>query len=142
MIIDRRFMPYSCVMSDAPLPDFADLIANARKAKNWSQDQLSTTSGVDRSTISRWERRLTDKPEPEHVRAVCLALDIDPRQAAVSLGYLTPDEIQPLKPLPHRLRTILDILQDPRLTPDEIDHWVSYLQYLQAQKNRTTSPTT
>lgn len=139
MIIDRRFMPYSCVMSDAPPPDFADLIATARKAKGWSQEQLHAASGIDRSTISRWERRLTDKPEPDHVRAACKALDIDPRQAAVSLGYLTLDEIEPVKPLPRRLQEVLEILQDPRLTREEVDQWVSYLQFLRAKKDAGTS---
>ena len=137
MIIDSHPMPYSCVMSDAPGPDFADLIANARKNKGWSQDRLHEESGVDRSTISRWERRLTDKPEPEHVRAVCKALDIDPRQAAVSLGYLTLDEIQPLAPLPPKIKEVLDILEDPRVGATTKQEWIDYLIYL---RNKTQSP--
>ncbi len=139
VIIDGHAMHYSCVMSDAPPQDFADLIASARKAKDWSQDKLSDESGVDRSTISRWERRLTDKPEPEHVRAVCAALGIDPRQAAVALGFLTADESEPVKPLPSKLQQVVDVLEDPRLTREEVDQWVAYLLYLRSKKD-TSSP--
>jgi transcriptional regulator with XRE-family HTH domain len=121
-------------MRDAdPAPDFADLLTQARKKKGWSQEELETRSGVSRATISRAERRLTDNPESDHVRALCQALDIDPRDAAVSLGYLTLDEIQPARPLPPKMQQVLEILEDPRITDDDKQRWIDYLVYLRSK---------
>lgn len=132
---------YRCVMRDADsVPDFATLLSEARRAKTWSQEKLEAESGVSRSSISRYERRLTDTPEPEHVRALCQALNIDPRQAAVSLGYLTAKEIEPIKPLPAKMRQVLEVLEDPRLTKDEVDQWIDYLIFLRSKKD-ANSPT-
>lgn len=131
--------PYSCVMADAP-STFAELIANGRRRKNWSQEDLETHSGVSRSTISRWERGLADKPEPEHVRAVCAALGVDPRRAAVSLGYLTSEEIAGSTPLlDPAVEEVLDILQDPAVSEDEKTSWIGYLKYLRDKAHRHAS---
>jgi transcriptional regulator with XRE-family HTH domain len=129
--------PYDCDM-DGAKPVFADLIANARKARGWSQEDLERESGVSRGTISRWERGAADKPEPELVRAVCRALNIDPRLAAVALGYLTPDEIgQPAKlTLDPEIERILDALSDPALPREQREQWVNYLHYLRDQARR------
>lgn len=130
---DRGGSPYSCVMPDATAAlTFAELIANARRRKGWSQEDLETHSGVSRSTISRWERGLADKPEPEHVRAVCTVLGVDPRRAAVALGYLTTEEIEgPSRPLlDPAVEEVLDILQDPAVPEDEKKSWITYLRYL------------
>lgn len=134
-------LDYGCVMRDADSgPSFAELITNGRLAKTWSQTDLQDQSGVSRSSISRYERGLTDTPEPEHVRALCAALNIDPRQAAVSLGYLTTDEIQPLKPLPPKMKEVLDILEDPNITAEDKERWIDYLMYLKDRaRSRTDS---
>jgi transcriptional regulator with XRE-family HTH domain len=124
-------LDYRCVMRDAAsVPDFADLLSEARKNKGWSQERLEAESGVSRSSISRYERRLTDVPEPDHVRALCAALDIDPRRAAVSLRYLTADEIEPVQPLDPKLQAVVDTLRDPRLSDTDRDKWIDYLTYL------------
>ncbi len=133
------YIPYLCVMPDATgVPAFADLIANARKAKGWSQEELETASGVSRSTLSRWERGLADRPEPEHVRAVCAALGIDPRQAAVSLGLLTVDEIQPSRPLPPELDQVIDIIENREVPADDLRRWLDYLVFLKTQAQSRT----
>jgi transcriptional regulator with XRE-family HTH domain len=122
---------YLCVMSDAESGiTFAQLIATARRARGWSQEELETASGVSRSTLSRWERGQADRPEPEHVRAVCKALGIDPRYAAVSLGFLTEDEIRERGSLSAELEEILTIIQDPALPQSAREGWIRYLKYL------------
>ena len=125
---------YSCAMSGAtPGQSFADLIADARRAKRWSQEDLETESGVSRSTLSRWERGLADRPEAEHVRAVCKALGIDPRRAAVALGYLTQEEVSGGdNRLPEDLEEILAILADPAIPASAKEEWKRYLRFLQA----------
>lgn len=117
---------------------FADLISAARRDKGWSQEDLERVSGVSRSTLSRWERGLADRPEPEHVRSVCKALGIDPRRAAVALGYLTHDEVYgpPPSDLPQDLEEILAILQDPEVPEAAKQEWTGYLRYLQERARR------
>lgn len=138
MRITAAQLVYRCVMDDADKRlSFADLVADARKRKAWSQETLEAESGVSRATISRIERRLTDTPEPEHVRALCSTLGIDPRAAAVALGYLTLDEIQPTRPLPPQLAQVVEILEDPRLSKDQKQHWINYLVFLQSQLDGT-----
>ncbi|MFC3736603.1 helix-turn-helix domain-containing protein [Paractinoplanes deccanensis] len=118
-------------MADA-VQSFADLIADGRRAKGWSQDDLERESGVSRSTISRWERGLADRPEPEHVRAVCAALGVDPRRAAVSLGYLTEDDLRAGQDqLPQEVEEVLDILQSGSISAESRREWINYLKYLQ-----------
>jgi transcriptional regulator with XRE-family HTH domain len=128
-------------MADAPLgEDFAALIKEGRRRKRWSQDDLEAESGVSRSTLSRWERGLSDKPEPEHVRAVCLALGIDPRRAAVALGYLTAEEAtSPLRPsLTPEIAEILEMLDSDDVPLEDKRELVAYLRYLRYrhQQNR------
>lgn len=117
---------------------FAELIATARRDKGWSQEDLERVSGVSRSTLSRWERGLADRPEPEHVRSVCRALGIDPRKAAISLGYLTHEEVYgpPEDGIPEELRKILDILQDPAVPEAQKESWKQYLLYLDSTSRR------
>src|SRR5690349_4457217 len=73
---------YDCAMNGAASErSFGELLVQGRTAKAWSQDRLAAESGISRTTISRYEREITSSPEAEHVRALCAALDIDPRQA-------------------------------------------------------------
>jgi transcriptional regulator with XRE-family HTH domain len=138
MSIDYRKNNYHWVMDDSALT-FGQLIARARNHKGWTQDDLARNSGISRPTISRWERdAMTGTAEPETVRALCVALDIDPRQAAVSLGYLTVEEIQPTKPLPAQMQKVLEVLQDPRISDATKKEWIDYLMYL---RTKTQSPT-
>ncbi len=128
----RHFDPYSCNM-DAATPTFGELIATARRARNWSQEDLERESGVSRGSISRWERGIADRPEPENVRAVCRALGIDPRRAAVALGYLTADEVDPSR-LDPEVEEILQLL--PRMTPADRQTAVDYLRFLRDRQNK------
>lgn len=131
--------PYDCNMADAQ-PVFGDLIRTKREAKNWSQDDLANASGVSRGTISRWELGQADSPKPAHVRAVCKALGIDPRQAAVALGILTADEIETTtRTLDPAVERALDILEDPALPADQREHWIAYLAYMYQQAKSQAS---
>ncbi|MBO3736594.1 helix-turn-helix domain-containing protein [Actinoplanes flavus] len=131
-------MPYNRDGKEAPREGhasagerFAALIRRARKEAGVSQEDLSEATGISRSQLIRWESGKVERPEPEAVRAVCSALEIDPREAAVALGYLTHDEVfAPFKPLPRKLQQILEVLEDPTLSKAEVDAWVSYLFYL------------
>lgn len=120
--------PYSCGMNAAP--SFGDFIRKGRQRKGWSQDDLHAASGVSRSSISRWERgNLNDPPAPEHVRAACSALDLDPREAAVILGFLTPEELDGTNPyIPADVETILELLEHPALSADERAELLGYLK--------------
>ena len=139
---------YAHVMNDAVRPEtFANLIRGAREAKGWSQEQLElATRGiagehVSVSTISRWERGQAGRPEPEHVRKVCKALGIDPRRAAVALGYLTQEEVEPRRgaELPADIEEVLTILEDPKLPQDDRNKWIDYLKYLHRQAQQQAS---
>lgn len=131
----RLVTHYDYVMNDGI--SFAELIRTAREAKGWSQEQLerATTDEhgehVSVSTISRWERGQAGRPEPTHVRMVCKALDLDPRRAAISLGYLTHDEVfgKPEADPQDDLEEILAILRDPSISDEVKSEWKGYLRF-------------
>lgn len=112
---------------------FSQLIRAGRKKKAWTQEDLIEESGVSRSTILRWEAGKVERPDPEQVRAVFRALGLDPREAAVALGYLTREEIG-LSPEPPRVfdatvEEVIEILQDPNVSDAEKSEWVQYLKF-------------
>lgn len=113
--------------------DFAQLLRAARKNKGWTQEDVIDESGVSRSTYLRWEAGKVERPDPEQVRAVCRTLGIDPREAAVALGYITREEIG-LDPEPPRMfdatvEEVIQILQDPKVSDAEKFEWVQYLKF-------------
>lgn len=122
--------PYSRVMVD-PLT-FGELIADGRRRKGLTQEDLERITGISRSTLSRWERGQADRPEPEHVRAAAAALDIDPRRAAVALGYLSAEEAgftSPTgPPVDPEIEDVLQLL--PRIPASDRSQWIDYLRYL------------
>lgn len=80
--------PPSALHSLSPGEAFAALILFARKRQGWTQDEVSTRSGVGLSTLKRWESGAATNPSVEHVRAVCSCLSVDSHDALVALGYL------------------------------------------------------
>lgn len=113
---------------------FAALIREGRHNVGLTQDALVERSGVSRSTILRWESGDASRPEPEQVRAVCRALGLDPRRAAVALGYLEPEDLnppnEPRAPLDANLEEVVTLLQDPGIPTAQKEAWVDYLRYL------------
>lgn len=138
MRLGKDDLNYSCGMPDAtPAEAFAALIREGRRRRGMTQEELETASGVSRATLSRWERSLAESPDAEHVRAVCAILGIDPRQAALTLGYLGPEDIEPptnpaVDPL---VQEALDILTDVTVPREEKERWIDYLKFIQ-QKHR------
>lgn len=72
---------------------FASLIISARRERGWTHDELTTRSGVSRSTLFRWEAGNATAPNPDQLRRVCHALGVDHRHALVALGYLTDADL-------------------------------------------------
>lgn len=138
MRIGKGILNYSCVMPDATAAEaFAALIRDARRRRGMTQEDLHAASGVSRATLSRWERSLAESPDAEHVRAVCAILGIDPRQAALTLGYLGPEDVEPaanpaVDPL---VQEALEILTDVTVPREEKERWIDYLKFIQ-QKHR------
>lgn len=118
---------------------FARLIIDGRQKRGWRQEDLVAASGVSRRLLTRWEGGEAERPDPEKVRAVCLALGIDPREAAVALGYLTPDEIGPMSPRPPLEpdeEEILAILRNPKIPSHQKAALVELLRSLAEQRQQ------
>lgn len=117
---------------------FARLIRDARLRKGISQDALAEATGINRSTVIRWEGGEAVRPEPDQVRAVCKYLGIDPRQAAIALGYLQPEDLvdagagdsQVIDP---QILEVIEALEDPRLSAADKQAWVEYLRFLRSK---------
>jgi transcriptional regulator with XRE-family HTH domain len=126
--------------SESPRGDaFGALIRESRQRKGWTQDRLVEESGVSRATITRWEAGDARRPDPEQVRAVCAALGVDPRLAAVALGYLSQEDIAPSGPrsrLDPTIEEVIAILQDPNVADEQKADWIDYLRFLRDRRNR------
>lgn len=84
----------------------ARLLKSARDARGWTQEQVADAArdilrqqGMDdpslgRQTYIRYESGTATRPAPQQLRAVCLALGVDPREAAIALGYLTREDVE------------------------------------------------
>ena len=119
----------------------ARLILEARPRKSWRQDDLEAASGVSCRTISRWESGLVERPDPEPVQAVCRALGINTLKAAVALGYISADDLNPVaepEPVDPTIEEVIDILQDPQVAADDKDRWVDFLRYLRTKGAAST----
>lgn len=112
---------------------FGHAIRAAREAKGWTQDDLVERSGISRATLLRWESGNAQNPDAENVRRVFIALGINPREAAVLLGYVTREEIA-LGPEPQRVfdkttEEVIEILEDPSVPEVEKQEWARYLRF-------------
>ncbi|MFY1634266.1 helix-turn-helix domain-containing protein [Solwaraspora sp. WMMB335] len=118
---------------------FAQLIRSARKKAGLTQDDLANHTGISRSSIIRWEHSHSNRPDPQGVRVVCSFLGIDPREAAIALGYLSRNEAYSSAPkiLDPLAEEVIEILADPNIPDTEKEHWIDYLRFL-ANKHRPT----
>lgn len=121
--------------------EFAQLIRSGRERAGLTQEALADSVGVHRTTIVRWEGGDATLTDPALVRAVCLELGIDPREAAVALGYLTPADTTPTditrQPLDPTLAAIVAKLRDPSVSEQDKQAAASYIAYLHSQaRNR------
>lgn len=116
---------------------FAQLIRTTREQADLTQEALAARIGVHRSTIVRWESGDATGVDPNLVRAACLTLGIDPRRAAVALGYLTQEDLTPVtpgaQPIDPDLADIINKLRDPSVSEDDKRAAASYIAYLHSQ---------
>jgi transcriptional regulator with XRE-family HTH domain len=74
---------------------FANLVRGARQRLGWSQQTLAERSGLPEDLIRAWEDGALHATEPTSLlRSVLVTLDIEPADALVALGYLTPDDLR------------------------------------------------
>lgn len=111
---------------------FAQLIRNARRTAGVSQDDVAHHTGISRSQIIRWESGGASRPDPGYVRAVCTFLGIDPRDAAIALGYLSREEAYGASPrlLPAMVEEVIELLADPTVPDEQKNQWIDYLRFL------------
>jgi len=116
---------------------FAKLLRDARKRAGLTQREVIEGSGISKTTYIRWEGGYAERPDPDQVRLVCKFLRIDPRQAAVALGYLTPEDItlggEPGRKLDPAILEVIEALEDPQVSDSEKREWIRYLMYLRQQ---------
>ena len=110
------------------------LISGTRKEAGLTQDQVCDVVGLSRSTLHRWESGTSERPDPDQVRAVCLALDVPPVEAAIALGYVYRDEVNGVLPLEGDLIEVVDLLTDPMLPDAEREQWIDYLRFLRDRR--------
>lgn len=138
--------PYRHAVPSQPNPRgraFAELIRAARKAAGLSQDEVAEAADVSRTTIIRWESGDATRPDSDQVRRVCAVIGLDPRRAAIALGYLTAEEVwgteAPQPSVPSEIEEVLEILQDPNVDPAEKAAWVKYLRYIRDQSRQRSA---
>jgi transcriptional regulator with XRE-family HTH domain len=101
---------------------FGTLLRDARQTLGLTQDDVVAQSTVSRSTYLRWEKGVTTAPEPWLVRDVCQVLRLSPVDAAISLGYVTHEEVKhpprdPVMPLEPVLAKLARVFADQNV-PD------------------------
>lgn len=125
------------------------IIKDARVARGWSQDELADKAGVGRATVQRYElgtpkprasgAARTRTPNPDAVRAIFKALDLDPREAAIALGFVTREEMGMTTAAPRKLsreeQEVLDVLRDPAVPSAEKEPLVDYLKHLRSRRH-------
>jgi transcriptional regulator with XRE-family HTH domain len=97
----------------------AALLRTARRDRGDTQDKVIAASGVSRPTYLRYEAGKIDSPDPEQVTAVCRALGINPREAAIALGFGTRSEydLPPDEPKYHEIVVRIGrLLADPEVS--------------------------
>ena len=116
---------------------FAKLIRDARRRAGLTQREVVEGSGISKTTYVRWEGGYAERPDPDQVRQLCRFLRIDPRQAAVALGYLKPEDIAPGeesgRKLDPAILEVIEALEDPQLSDAEKRGWINYLRFLRQQ---------
>lgn len=136
---------YRAPMTDAPTSGtqrLGRLIREAREARGWSQVKLATEAKVGRATVQRYELGTVPTPDPDTVRPIFRALELDYREAIVALGFITREEVglvgAPQPPLTATEREVIQTLKDPSVPAAQKEQWVNYLRYLRTQSQRAS----
>jgi transcriptional regulator with XRE-family HTH domain len=95
---------------------FAGLLRDARAKAGLTQEAVADAARISRNTYGRWEAGEAHRAGAGEVRAVCAVLNLDPRRAAIALGYLDADDIRAdTNRLEPDLEEVVDILRDPTI---------------------------
>lgn len=104
-----------------PFPEIASLLADARAAKDWSQEEAAHRIGVSLAAYGRWERGLR-RPGRRHVHAVARTLSIDEELLALP--------VEPRQPVPPELEDVFYELNDRvAAMNDKIDRLARLVAY-------------
>ena len=109
---------------------FGDKLRELRKNKKLSQDEMGKVLDVASTTISNWEKNIT-QPSFEKVYEIAKYFD-------VSINYLfgwTDDDITKIKEL-NRVLKETGLIQDEEMTFDELKKAIEILNVL---KNKNTN---
>lgn len=72
----------------------ATLLRNRRLLMRLTQEDVADLAGISRQTYNKYESGRTPNPKPRELRAVCRALQLDPREIVVALGFVTRSELE------------------------------------------------
>jgi transcriptional regulator with XRE-family HTH domain len=111
-------------MEESAIRRLAHAIRTAREARGWTQPDLARESGVSRPTVQRYENAKIPSPEPDPVRRIFKALDLDPREIPVILGLVTRDEmglppVAPVRRFSATTEQLIELLEDPDVSDAE-----------------------
>jgi transcriptional regulator with XRE-family HTH domain len=91
---DPDAVPYSALMKQEPAPvapvSWWQYVVTV--TGNAAQKEIAVATGIDQSSISRWQRG-TNNPRAEAVVALARAYGRSPVEALVAAGYLASDEL-------------------------------------------------
>lgn len=94
--------------------ELATLLRERRAIMQLTQQEVADRAGISRQTYNKYESGKTPNPKPGELRAVCRALELDPREIPVALGFVTREEIglPPQEPpLPRSLVRVVSLLR-------------------------------
>jgi hypothetical protein len=117
---------------------WADLIRHLRQERAKGKTApFARLISVDPRTVDRWLRCEVNVRE-DSVRALARALELNPVDLLVQVGYYEPAELSPpTYPDPRKDKVIQMILADPRLTEDQREELVELqIQLIEADVQR------
>ena len=103
-------------------PRLGALVRRERERAGMSLRDLATNAGIHYSGLHLIEQGRVQSPDPVKLRAIALALGIDPQDLYALSGYTVPDRLPHLAPY---LRSKYDL---PDAAIDELESYFNQLQ--------------
>jgi transcriptional regulator with XRE-family HTH domain len=115
-------------------------LALLRQSKGWTQDNLATILGIDRSTISKYEND-ANEPDLAMLRRLATALGVSTEYLLTGTPTTPTDPPQDMQPLDREAFRIFDRARQ-ELSPAEYADIVNYARYRleQARRQRKAAP--
>lgn len=82
----------------SPASQLADVISQARKAKNLSTRAVAAEIGLDQSNIVRLEKGAVTAPQPAVLAGLARVLDLDLADLYALAGYTQPSDLPAFTP--------------------------------------------